>query len=208
MTLVTLCGVAGLLIVGLASADSPWPTPPPAPPAPPPTVERVIAPVVAPPVAGAVVRVIHPLPLGAIPAIPPLPSTTFEGSGAVKITIEAGSLDRTIQLMYVPLAPDQAASPGRSQKVVWAFDLKSYDARGREFQPNLRRPWVLQVPVAQIPGNSGDPRQLLFARYEDGSWLPQVTSYFPSDNVLVSRILQTGRFAILAEAGPTQRADR
>jgi hypothetical protein len=202
MTLITLCGVVGLLIISLASADSPWPTPPPAPPALPPTVERVTTPVVAPPVAGAVVRVIHPLPQGAIPAIPPLPATIFEAAGTLKITIEAGSLDRTIQLTYAPVAPDQAANPGRFQKVVWAFDLKSYDARGREFQPTLRRPWVLQVPVAQIPGNPGDPRQLLFARYEDGRWLPQVTSYFRSDNLLVSRILQTGRFAILAELGP------
>jgi hypothetical protein len=125
----------------------------------------------------------------------------------VKITIEAGSLDRTIQLVYVPVAPDHPSAegrPGRFQRVVWAFDLKSYDARGREFQPILRRPWVLQVSVAQIPGNPGDPRQLLFALYEEGRWLPQVTSYFRSDNVLVSRILQTGRFAILAELEPPE----
>jgi hypothetical protein len=104
--------------------------------------------------------------------------------------------------MYAPVAPDQSSSPGRFQRVVWVFDLKSYDARGREFQPTLRRPWVLQVSVAQIPGNPGDPRQLLFARYEEGRWLPQVTNYFRNDNLLVSRILQTGRFAILAELGP------
>jgi len=43
---------------------------------------------------------------------------------------------------------------------------------------------------------------LLFARYEEGRWLPQVTSYFRNDNLPVSRILQTGRFDILAELGP------
>ena len=161
-------------------------------------VERAITPVVAPPVAGAVVRVIHPLPQSGIPAIPPLPSTTFDVAGHLKITIDAGSLDRTIQLMYVPVAPDQATRPDRLQKVVWAFDLKAYDARGREFQPTLRRPWVLQVSVDQLPNKGGDPRQLLYARYEEGRWLPQVTSYYRNDNVLVFRILHTGRFAILA----------
>jgi len=135
--------------------------------------------------------------------IPPINNVNFAAAGALRVTIEAGSRDRTIQLIFVPVAPGQAASPGRFQRVVWAFDLKLYEARGQELRSTLRRPWVIQVSLDQIDANLGDPRQLLFALYEEGRWVPQVTNYFPNDRSLVFRMLHPGRFAILAEARPT-----
>lgn len=203
IALVALSGLVTLLIINLVSADSPWPTPPPAPLVTRPKFEGNITPVDVPPVAGAVSSVIQPILQDFLPAIPPLNRVTFHSPDSLKVTIEAGSLDRTIQLIYVPVPLDQAVRPDRLQRLLRVFDLKPYDHRGREFQPELRRPWIMEVPVSKLPGPTGDPSRLLFARFEGGRWVPLVTSYFRDDNVLVARILETGRFAILAEIPPT-----
>lgn len=201
--LATIGGLVALVITSLASADTPWPTPPPAPAAPFPSIESNIAPVAVPQVAGAAFSVVQPLPQLSIPAIPPLLNTTFEAPGHLTVIIEAGSLDRTIQLTYAPVPVDQVLQPGRLQRLVRAFDLKSYDHRGREFQPELSRPWIMQVPVSRLPGPFGDPARLIFVTLEEGRWVPLVTSYYRDNNVLVARILKGGRFAILAELRPT-----
>ena len=94
---------------------------------------------------------------------------------------------------------DQAERADPLQRVVKVFDLKTYDHRGKEFQPEIHRPWVMEVPVNRLPGPTGDPSRLIFARYDGGRWVPLVTSYFRYDNMLVSLILVTGRFAVLSE---------
>ena len=57
------------------------------------------------------------------------------------------------------------------------------------------------MPVNELPGPT-DPKSLLFARFEEGRWMPLVTSYFRDDGVLVARILKTGRFAIIEDQTP------
>ena len=200
VALVALCGLAALFIISLASADPVWPTPPPAPAASSPRIDSEITRVEVP--LGATSSVIQPILQGIIPAIPPLVSTIFEAPEHLKVTIEAGSLPRTIQLTYEPLQLDQAPDPARLQRLVRVFDLKSYDYQGREFQPDLLRPWIIEVPLDKLPGPLGDVSRLVFARFEDGRWTPLVTSLRRDDNVLVSRILKTGQFAILAELRP------
>ena len=200
--LASVCSLVALLVINLASADSPWPTPPPAPLAPQPRIESDITPVPVPAVPGATSTVIQPISQGPVPLIPPLNSTTFDTQGHLKITIEDGSLDRTIQLTYAPVPADQAPSPIRLQQLVTVFDLKSFDAQGREIQSELLRPWIVEVPVSRLPAVSVDPSRLVLARFEEGRWAPLVTSYFRDDNVLVARILKAGRFAILAESRP------
>ena len=199
---ILIAGAVSVGIVGLANAEPRWPTPPPAPPAPDPRIETDITPVPIPPIDGATRWVVQPIPQGSIPVIPPLASDTFEAPGHLKVTIEAGSLDRTIQLTYVPLPVDQAPLPERLQSVVKAFDLLAFDHRGRILHPALRRPWVLEVSIDTLGGAVSDPGRLIFARFEQGRWLPLVTYYFRHDNRLLVRVLKTGRFAVLAERPP------
>jgi hypothetical protein len=63
----------------------------------------------------------------------------------------------------------------------------------------IRRPLVLEVSVDDLTSFADDPTRLLFARFEAGRWLPLVTAYFRTENRLVVRILEVGRFAVLVE---------
>ena len=192
--------LAAAVFGAIAAPD--WPTPPPAPPAEPPVFQSVVSPVDFPLVNGATRWEVQPIPQQSIPVIPPVAGDTLEVPKQVRLIIEAGALDRTTQLTYVPLAADAAPQPLPLQKLVKAFDLRSFDHDGREFAPEMRRPWLLSVSVGDLDPTSGDPSRLVFARFQDGRWLPLVTSYLRETNVLEVRILSTGRFAIIAEQPP------
>ena len=196
----------GLLLIvggfGSAFADPGWPTPPPAPKAPQPVIAVDIAPVELPPTLGAILWEVQPLPQRGIPSIPPVNSDTYETPGYLRITIEAGTLVETIQLTYVPDQREAAPPPHRLQKLVDVFDLTAYDHLGQQLEPTFRRPWILEVSVGDLPNLTGDPGRLEFAKLEGDRWLPMVTNYFRQENVLVARIISTGRFAILAESPP------
>ncbi|MCI0789081.1 MAG: hypothetical protein J4O11_11210 [Chloroflexi bacterium] len=183
-------------------ADPGWPTPPPAPKAPEPVIAADIVPVALPSALGGILWQVQPLPQKRIPSIPPVNSDTYETPGYLKITIEAGTLAQTIQLAYLPEPRDAAPPPHRLQKLVEVFDLAAYDHQGRQIDPAFRRPWILEVSVGDLPDFIGDPGRLIFARLEGDRWLPMVTNYFRQDNVLIARIISTGRFAILEESPP------
>ena len=129
-------------------------------------------------------------------------SDTYATPGYLKITIEAGTLAETIQLTYVREPRDAAPPPHRLQKLVEVFDLAAYDHQGQQIDPAFRRPWILEVSLDDLPSFLGDPGRLIFARLEGDRWLPMVTNYFRQGNVLIARIISTGRFAILEESPP------
>ncbi len=183
-------------------ADPGWPTPPPAPKARQPVITVDIAPVELPPALGAILWEVQPLPQRGIPSIPPVNSDTYETPGYLKISIEAGTLAETIQLTYVPIQREAAPPPHRLQKLVDVFDLTAYDHQGQQLEPTFRRPWILEVSVRDLPNFTGDPGRLELAKLEGDRWLPMVTNYFRQENVLVARIISTGRFAILEESPP------
>ena len=198
---------AGLFVIlgGLGStalAERPWPIPPPAPKFPQPVVATNIVPVELPPALGGILWEAQPLPQKRIPSIPPVNSETYETPGYLKITIEAGTLAQTIQLTYVREPREGAPPPHRLQKLVEVFDLTAYDYQGQQLDPEFRRPWILEVSLGDLPNFTADPSRLMFAKLEGDRWLPMVTNYFRQDNVLIVRIISTGRFAILEESPP------
>lgn len=190
----------GLASTGLA--DPPWPIPPPAPRAPEPLINTDIVPVDLSSTLGGVLWTVQPRPQGRIPSIPPVESDTYETPGYLKVTIEAGTLLQTIQLTYTRERQDAATPPHRLQNLIDVFDLTAYDYQGREFEPSFRRPWILEVSVSDLPRFTVEPDRLLFSKLEGDRWVPLVTNYFRQNNVLIARIISTGRFAILEESPP------
>lgn len=197
----------GLFVIwggfGRASlADPGWPTPPPAPKAAEPVIAADIVPAELPSALGGILWEVQPRPQMRIPSIPPVNSDTYETSGYLRITIEAGTLAETIQLTYVREPRNAAPPPHRLQRLVEVFDLAAYDHQGHRIDPAFRRPWILEVSLGDLPNFIGDPGRLIFARLEGDRWLPMVTNYFRQGNVLIARIISTGRFAILEESPP------
>ena len=194
---------AAILTVGainLVSAQQEWPTPPPAARAPTPVFEPVTILAESTPVRGAARWVIQPIPQGEIPAVPPVLRETLHAPGHLSLAIEAGSLDRTIQLVFGPLDIDSLPAPEASQRLIKGFDLAFFDTRGQPTTPTIRRPLVLEVLTDDLSSFGDDPSRLVFARFEDGRWLPLVTTYFRTEKRLVVRILELGRFAVLVES--------
>jgi hypothetical protein len=191
---------AGLGHVGLA--DGGFPTPPPAPRAPEPVILTEMVPADHPLSLGGILWEVQPRAQGTIPSIPPLRSDTYETPGYLKVTIEAGTLLETIQLAYSRTPPENTLRPHPFQNLVEVFDLTAYNGKGQKTNPTFRRPWILEVSVGDLRSVSVDPSRLLFARFENGRWLPMVTNYFWQGNVLVARITGTGRFAIIEESPP------
>lgn len=186
-----------------SSADNPWPTPPPGPKAPLPRVisEDNIKPVEVPQVAGATRWVILPLAMP-IPRFPPVPSSTFQSPDGVQIVSDAGSINTTVQLTYAPVPVDEARAPHPHQELRRVFDIRVFDHSASRIDLELRRPWVLEVPVTGLTKSFENPARLLIARYDEGTgWVPLVTSYYASSGILQARVLQVGRFAVLAEPG-------
>ena len=80
------------------------------------------------------------------------------------------------------------------------FDLSAYDHRANQISLDLRRPWVLEVPIRGLAQPFEDPARLLITRYEKNrGWVPLVTSYHSNRGVLTARVLKVGLFAVLAE---------
>ena len=184
-------------------SDPPWPTPPPAPPAPRARIIPLgqITEVALPSVTGASSVVLHPISGGPVPRIPPLRSVTFDSYQDVRLISEAGSLLHTVQVVYAPVSMSDAPSPDRHQILLRTFDLFAYDHQAKLVSPPLVRPWVLEVRLEELELGQAHPSQLLLARFDSQSkrWAPLVTSYFPSKGLLMAKILDVGRFAIMAE---------
>lgn len=192
-----------------AFAQPPWPTPPPHLSVPPPIIVSPdqVKGVPTPPAPGATVWLLQPIPRGIIPRVNPLPGTRITSAEAdpahrIAIRLEWESLPATTQLVYQPLSPSQAPAPPEGFRLLRAFALQAYDAEARPFIPVLRRPWVLQVPLAGLEGPVADPLRLVLARYRDdqGRWQLLVTAYHTDARLLETRLLDLGRYAILEEA--------
>jgi hypothetical protein len=94
---------------------------------------------------------------------------------------------------------DSLPAPEASRRLVKGFDLAFFDILGQPATPTIRRPLILEVLADDLPFFGDDPTRLLFARFEDGRWLPLVTTYFRTEKRLVVRILELGRFAVIVE---------
>ncbi len=200
LTAAALSAVLLLLAsTGPLSADTPWPTPPPGPEAPVPRIiSSGIQPVTLP---GATSWVVLPQAMN-IPRFPPVPSTQFQSPDGVRITSDAGSIVSTIQLVYQPIAIGDAPSPRGRLELRKAFDLNGYDIQGSRTELDLRRPWVVEIPVRGLTKTFEDPSRLLIARYEgDAGWVPLVTTHHLQREVLEARVLEAGRYGVLAETG-------
>ncbi len=183
------------------AADDPWPTPPPGPRAPVPRVIGLgeITPVEVSNVSGVARWVVLPLS-SFVPRFPPVPSSSYQASDGVGIVSDAGSIISTIQLVYRPLPIEEGSSPGPRQELRKLFELGAYDDRANPISLDLRRPWVLDVPIRGLLQTFEDPARLLIARYdEDRGWVPLVTSYHQNRGILQALVLKVGRFAVLAE---------
>ena len=203
--IVALIGAIGVVTnAGPLGADGhPWPTPPPGPK---PSAPRVVAEsdikrIEVPSVAGAGVVVVLPLSMP-LPRFPKVPSAVHEWPGGVHLTIDAGSVDRTLQLSLVPVDLDKAPKPRKHQLLRLAFHLRTFDHEAKEIELELRRPWVLEIPtrgLTQVP-EAEDPARLLIVRHEgEDGWVPLTTTYHRARGVLQARILHVGLFAVVME---------
>ena len=206
MSLATIGTVLSLILVVLASAgttsaDDPWPTPPPGPEAPIPRVDTDIKPAPVPPVPGASSWVFPPLGMQ-VPRFPPVPSSSFQSPDGVTVISDAGSILSTVQLVYEPLSIEDAQSHITGQELRKVFDLRTFDHRANKLDPDLKRPWVLKVPVRGLTEAFEDPARLLLVRYDErDGWVPIVTAYHRNQGVLQALILEVGRFGVIAETG-------
>ena len=138
-----------------------------------------------------------------VPRFPPVPSSSFQSPDGVRIVSDAGSITTTVQLVYTPVLmtdTDKVSPPGPPQELRKVFDLRAYDHRANPTSLDLRRPWVLEIPIRGLTQPFEDPARLLIARYEENrGWVPLVTNYHRNRGTLLARVLKVGRFAVLAE---------
>ena len=204
ITVILALGVA----IGLAAfrgtspvfSDPPWPTPPPAVPSGVVYAEEMIR-VISTPAINSSSVVLHPIWGGHLPRIPPLRSLTFSSHQGIDVVMEAGSLLQTMQLVYSPVDMGEAPSTNRYWHLLKPFDLLAYDHRAEKLSLSLVRPWILEVRLEELELSQVDMSQLLIGRFdlEAEEWIPMVTFHYSSDGLLVSKILDVGRFAIMSE---------
>lgn len=201
--MVALMGAVAVLTNAdqIGADGQPWPTPPPGPR---PSAPRVVAEadinrVEVPSVAGASSAVVLPLSMP-LPRFPRVPRSNYDWSGGVRLTTDAGSVDLTLQLSFVPVDPDEAPQPPKHQLLRLAFDLRAFDHNAEEITPVLRRPWVLEIPTRGLTQVSEIPARLLIVHHKgkDG-WVPLTTTYHRSRGVLQARILHVGLFGVVME---------
>ena len=126
---------------------------------------------------------------------------TFYAHQGIDIVVEAGSLLQTIQLVYSPVDIGKVPTNGKYRHRLKTFDLLAYDYGGEKVSPFLVRPWVLTIRLKDLELSQVDMSRLMIGRFDVDSeeWVPIITSYYPSDELLVSTILEVGRFAIMSE---------
>ena len=213
----TSLGLIALLVSLLgpsaARAQTPWPTPPPAPIGAFPQVipASEITPVPAPTSPGSIALQVDPIFAGRVPRIPPRPSTTILSGEAdtqdrITLHIDAGAIDRTLQLSYEPLAIDQVSHVESGRQIQRAFRLQAYDQTASVMTVPFQYPvrLSLHVQARELATTSNDPARLLLARFDTqhNRWLPLVTTYQATDATLMVRILQPGLFALIAQPPP------
>ena len=194
-------GVLILSGAGLIWAQNPWPTPPPGPRPQVPTVidEADIKAIDVPSVPGATSWVVPPF-AAQIPRTPPVRSTRLDSPDGVSLLVDAGSIISTVQILYEPVPIDEAQPPGPRQELRRVFDIISFDHRAKKIDLDLQRPWVLEVSALGLTESIENPARLILARYDNGNgWMPLVTTYHRDRLALETRILESGRYAVIFE---------
>ncbi len=194
-------------------AQAPWPTPPPAPVG---TFPQVIpasevTPVPAPRSPGSIALQVDPIFAGPIPRIPPRPYITIlsgepDAHDRIILDVYAGTIDRTLQLTYEPLAIDQVPKAITGHRIQRAFRLQTYDHTAAAIVPVFRHPvrLILHAREQELSAAGNDPARLLVARFDAqrNVWLPLITTFQPADATLMVRILQPGLFALITQQPP------
>ncbi|MBI4311753.1 MAG: hypothetical protein HY681_08215 [Chloroflexi bacterium] len=194
---------------------APWPTPPPGPVGFIPEVipSSLMTPVAAPSTPGGIALQVDPLFAGPVPRDPPRPAVIVESGESnpqARVTLEfvSGALVRTVQLTYQPVAVGLAPAPVAGQRVLRAFQVTLYDAKGAAVTPTFRIPvpMSLHPSAAEKAAAGGDESRLLIARYDPDAkrWLPLLTRYDSARNTLYTPIMQPGLFAVIAIPAPVQ----
>ena len=111
------------------------------------------------------------------------------------------SILQPIQFMYEPMSVEKIPPLNSDVTPIRAFSIATFDHRANPFMPQLIRPWLLEVPV---PSGASDPSKLLLFQYQDGSqrWTPLLTTWDKKSNVLATRLLSVGYFAVAIERPP------
>ena len=200
-----------------ATAQTPsWPTPPPAPIESLPDVipASLVSPVPAPETPGSIVLQVDPLFGGTLPRIPPRPyipvfSGEADPEARITLEIEAGAINRTIQLRYQPLVAGAQPLVGPGRSVQRVFQIETFDHTGAPLALEFARPVRLRLRAApdELAAAGNEPFRLLLARLdpESGTWLALVTVFDPRDNTLMTRIVRPGVFALIAQPPPVPR---
>lgn len=222
-SVVYLALLAGLAVVGVVSLlvgtpgvlATAWPTPPPAPVGALPDVVPAskVTPVPAPEVPGGVAQQVDPIFAGLVPRIPPRPFVPFVGgepdpANRVEVEFPAGSLPRTVQVTYEPLASERTAPVEEGSRVLRAFAVNIFDAAGAPIDLTFSAPVRMAVSFSaeDIEASGGDPTRLVLARYEEKRerWNPLLTDHQLGKAKLLVRILRPGVFAVIAEPPPVR----
>ena len=208
--------IIGVIGPAVAGAQVPWPTPPPGPSGFYPQVipSSEVKPISAPKSPGSIAVQVDPIFAGPVPRIPPRPSTTIVTGEAntenrVTLHIDAGAIDKTLQLTYEPINVDMVPSPGSRHQIQRAFRIETYTHSGlitEEIFPYPIR-LTLRIHDQNIATVGSDPSRILLARFnpQRNEWVHLVTTYQPKDSRILVRILRTGLFALIAHHSPVPR---
>ncbi|MBI4202407.1 MAG: hypothetical protein HY532_04735 [Chloroflexi bacterium] len=207
--------IAALLMQAPAARAQlpPWPTPPPGPVGGFPEVvpANEVTSVAAPVAPGSIALQVDPIFAGAVPRSLPRPMVqvvTAETDSQARVFLEfpAGSLTRTAQLTYEPVAIGLAPGPGPGQRLMRTFRLSLYDPKGAPTTPIFKVAvrMTLHPQPDDLAAAGNDQSRLFLARYDEGrrQWQPLVTNYYPANNSLTAHILQPGLFAVMTMPAP------
>jgi hypothetical protein len=167
--------------------------------------------VLAPASPGSIAVQVDPIFAGSMPRIPPRPSTliaTVEQDPADRVTIhiDAGAIDRTVQLTYEPMGLGLVPVVGPGKRIQRAFRIQTYDHTGTPVDLSFRFPVRIVISAwdSERAAVSDDPARLLLAWFDPtrDRWLPLVTTFRPADGTLLARVLEPGLFAVIALPGP------
>ena len=206
---VAALGTLRLVVIGdvHAQTDVGWPTPPPGPGFARPLPEAVLADVrVQAPSLGGELALVPPDWPGAIPLIPPVPSTnvrftTGTGGPLVTLRIDAGTYAEGVQLRATPADPPAGLPSGTA---LWAFDLKAFDLDAKPLTLSPQRPIRLRVSAEAFTAAGIRGEHLLFAilKGEELRWL--VTGFDASQQLLTTRLASLGTIVLVNDAPSTR----
>ena len=199
-----------------ASAQAPWPTPPPAPIGSLPQVVPAsqVIPIPAPETPGGIAVQLDPIFAGILPRIPPLPFIPIltgesDPRDQIALEFEVGAINRTLQLSYQPLPIGQVPLVDQRRSIQRVFQIEMFDQTGAPVAVEFARPVRLRLQAQQQERLAGasEPARLLLARLDSrtNTWLPLVTVLDLSNDTIITRIIQPGIFALIAQPPPVPR---